>query len=396
MKFRLGLLFLLINLGLSFSSLAETVLIGLEQLGTPSIASFRVAQGSYRVLVNDKEILSKDQVHVVELKLDKAGILLLSNGKTYGPYRELKFRIDEWDSEFRVKSVQPKSKEHIYQDNLIVKLGKTGMVFINEVNIEKYVAGVVESEGGSNKPIEYYKVQSIISRTYMLANKRRHIFDGYHVCDKVHCQVYHGKSRFEAEIPKAAWATKGSVLVDSEIELITAAFHSNCGGRTSDSETIWSKPLSYLKSREDSFCLHQPHSHWEKSIESKAWLTYLEKKHKVSLEDKNSENELLSYFPSEKTRYFQAGDLKIPLTVVRSDWNLKSSFFTIYEDADSVRFTGRGFGHGVGLCQEGAMRMAELGFTYNEIIHFYYKDVHLIQLGVIDFFRDEEDSFIRH
>jgi len=396
MNLRSSLLLVFLFLGTGNFIKAETVLIGLEQLGTPYIASFRLAQGSYRVLASDKEILSKDQVHVVELKMDKNGITLLSNGKSYGPFKELKFRIDEWDSEFRLKAVQPKSKDHIYQDNLIVKAGKLGMVFINEVNIEKYVAGVVESEGGANKPLEYYKVQSIISRTYMLANKRRHIFEGYHVCDQVHCQVYHGKSRFDENIPQAAWETKGSVLVDGEIELITAAFHSNCGGRTSDSETIWTKPLSYLKSREDSFCLHQPHSHWEKSIESKSWLSYLERKHKVRLEDKSTEEAVLAYFPSEKTRYFQAGDLKIPLTEVRKDWKLKSSFFTIYEDADSVKFTGRGFGHGVGLCQEGAMKMAELGFSFNEIIHFYYTDVHLIQLSVIDFFRDEEDGFLLH
>lgn len=375
---------------------AETVLIGLEQLGTPSIASFKVNKGSYKLLQGDNEIMASGQFHVVELKSDGSGIRVLCNGKSYGPYSQLKFRIDEWDSEFRLRPVSPKKEEHRYQDNLIVKLVNGKMRFINEVNIEKYVAGVVESEGGSKKPEEYYKVQAIISRTYMLANKRRHIFEGYHVCDKVHCQVYHGMSRFEPKIPIAAWETKGSVIVDSEINLITAAFHSNCGGQTMDAEKVWSKPLPYLKSRRDSFCLQQPHSNWERSISRTDWLEYLNKKHRVSTDSLEEQQELVSYFPLEKEQYFQAGELSIPLKEIRYDWKLRSAFFNVHQDADSVRFTGQGFGHGVGLCQEGAMKMAELGFSYNEILHFYYKDVHIIQLSVIDFFRDEEDGFLNH
>lgn len=371
----------------------ETILVGLEKLGKPSTTTFRVSSGSYRLLVDEREILSSDQTHLLEFQSDERGLRVISGGKSYGPFSHFKLRIDEWDSEFRIKAVVPKGKEHVFQDNLIVKHKGNGMVFINEVNLEKYVAGVVESEGGKGHHPEYYKVQSIISRTYMLSNKRRHLVEGYHVCDKVHCQVYHGKSRFEPEIPKAAWATKGMVLVDSDIRLITAAFHSNCGGNTISSGEVWSKPLHYLQSKRDTFCLTQPHSHWEKGISRSDWLNYLSRKHDVGMDDSLHYTSALSYFPSEKTTHFGEGKLKIPLKDIRHDWNLRSAYFSIYEDADSVRFTGKGFGHGVGLCQEGAMRMALLGYGYNEILHFYYTDVHLIQLGVIEFFRDEDDVF---
>lgn len=399
MKTRVALgIFFFLAMQIAFSKItfAETVLIGLEQLGESTVATFRVNKGKYQVYSGEQTIANSDQFRMLELRSEPSGISVIINGHKKGPYKSLKFRIDSWDSEFKIKPQVPRKEEHRYQDNLIVKLRKGKMIFINEVNIEKYVAGVVESEGGRGKPMEYYKVQSIISRTYMLANKRRHIFQGYHVCDKVHCQVYHGQSRFEPLIPTAAWATKGSVIVDSNIQLITAAFHSNCGGQTMDAEKVWSKPLPYLKSRKDTFCLQQPHSNWEKSIPSNHWLDYLKKKHQVEIKEDTAKEDLMTFFPNSKEEFFLAGDLSIPLKEIRYDWNLRSAFFTIYEDVDSVRFTGQGFGHGVGLCQEGAMKMAELGFGYNEILHYYYKDVHLVQLSVIDFFRDEEDTFLNH
>ena len=62
--------------------------------------------------------------------------------------------------------------------------------------------------------------------------------------------------------------------------------------------------------------------------------------------------------------------------------------FSIKTENDSVKFTGNGFGHGVGLCQEGAMKMANIGYKYNEILQYYYTDIHLVNLSIIDFFKD--------
>jgi stage II sporulation protein D len=78
----------------------------------------------------------------------------------------------------------------------------------------------------------------------------------------------------------------------------------------------------------------------------------------------------------------------IPLKDIRKDWGLNSTFFDITEAGDSLRIMGRGFGHGTGLSQEGAMRMADLGFEYSDILHFYYNDVHIIDLKVLGFFKE--------
>jgi stage II sporulation protein D len=75
------------------------------------------------------------------------------------------------------------------------------------------------------------------------------------------------------------------------------------------------------------------------------------------------------------------------LKKVRNDLKLKSTFFSISEKDGYVVFTGRGFGHGVGLSQEGAMRMAKLGYNYKDILHYYYNDIHLIPLAALNFFK---------
>ncbi len=72
---------------------------------------------------------------------------------------------------------------------------------------------------------------------------------------------------------------------------------------------------------------------------------------------------------------YKAGSFSLPLKTIRSDLNLRSTFFSVYVSGDSVILKGRGYGHGVGLCQEGAMEMAAKGFSYRKIIRFYYSGV---------------------
>jgi stage II sporulation protein D len=75
---------------------------------------------------------------------------------------------------------------------------------------------------------------------------------------------------------------------------------------------------------------------------------------------------------------------------VREDLKLKSTFFSVTTTGEQVVLNGRGFGHGVGLCQEGAMHMARDGKSYIEILRHYYTDVHLVDVNTLDFFRDAE------
>lgn len=363
----------------------DVVRIGLYGGRSLNKAEVKVAKGSYQVVGDGKVVLELTSTKA--FTFTASGDLVVVNGGAARYKRVVVQRTGAGDT-FGLRAWLGTAlvKHTVYPDNLIVRARGGHVLVVNEVELDRYVEGVTEAESGKGHEPEYYNVQAIIARTYALSNLRKHATAGFHLCDEVHCQAYHGSARFEARIPEAVANTRDQVLVDPGIKLITAAFHSNCGGHTLNSEHVWSKPLPYLVGRPDTFCLVMPHSHWERSFKRSEWLAYLKKKSVVNGLPAGDSSLVLAYFPDRRQQFFADTTSSLRMTRVRSDWGLKSAFFVIEEEGDSVRFTGRGFGHGVGLCQEGAMRMAQLGHDCRSILHFYYRDVHIIDRRHIGFF----------
>ena len=289
---------------------------------------------------------------------------------------------------FRLKGRIPKSEERAYPGSLELTRAGSTFLMVATVPIEEYVAGVVQAEAGKDHWMEYYKLQAVSCRTYALANKRRHEGEGFEVCDGTHCQVFKGKN-VQDSIRQAVALTRDLVVVDSDIRLIHATFHSNCGGETMNAEDIWSKSEPYLVSTMDTFCLHAPHAVWEKSIPRTKWLGYLHKTYGVDTDDSNVVASVTDHDPACRELYLSNISPEVPLARVRKDFDLRSTYFSVHPQGDMVLLSGRGFGHGVGLCQEGAMRMAKDGFTYEAILHHYFANVHLVKLQNLDFFRDD-------
>jgi stage II sporulation protein D len=96
----------------------------------------------------------------------------------------------------------------------------------------------------------------------------------------VHCQAYYGMPR-DVNVFKATEATKGKVVVDENLNLITAAFHSNSGGQTANSEDVWGSRLPYLRSVNDTFSTKMPNAKWERKMAKEDWLSYLKLKQKA-------------------------------------------------------------------------------------------------------------------
>lgn len=311
-------------------------------------------------------------------------------GKVLGQFKEPRLTTKNADGVFRIYLLRPRKNERVYDDDLYVSAGANELKLVNRVDLEKYVAGVVEAESGKEKTLEFYKVQAIISRTYALNNLRKYWKEGFNLNDQVSSQVYYGKCRWEPQILVAVRITDGKVLVDSEMQLITAAFHSNSGGETVGSETVWSGPLPYLTSRMDEFSMYGKHTTWQKSVSKEKWLAYMADKYKLPIEDE-SVLEMAQNFDQPTREVFYIDPIfKIPLKDIRKDWQLKSTYFNVRPyTTDSLMIDGRGFGHGAGLSQEGAIRMGELGFSYEDILHFYYNDVHIVDLHTLQFFRVE-------
>lgn len=245
------------------------------------------------------------------------------------------------------------------------------LVLINISDVEKYVSGVVKAEGGSGKNLEYFKTQAIIARTYMYKYFDKHLTDRYNVCDNTHCQAFNGLSS-DTLLNRAALETQGLVILDKDSTLIIAAFHSNCGGETSSSENVWLSGQPYLRTVIDPYCLTSRSSTWEKSFSMNEWISYLRKSGYIGNVNNPS---LFNFLQKSRLADYKTGAFSIPLRSIRADLNLRSTFFSVFAEGDSVIFKGRGYGHGVGLCQEGAMEMAAKGFTYKQIIDFYYFSV---------------------
>jgi stage II sporulation protein D len=245
------------------------------------------------------------------------------------------------------------------------------LVLINTCDIEKYVAGVVKAEGGSGKNIEYFKSQAVIARTYMYRYFDKHLADRYNVCDNTHCQAFNGLST-DSILTKAALETRGLVLLDIDSTLIISAFHSNCGGETASSEDVWLISQPCLKSIKDPYCINSRNSTWEMSYSLEYWIQYLKK---LGYNGATDDPGLFNFIQESRVADYMAGSFSVPLKTIRNDLSLRSTFFSVFTEGDSVFIKGKGYGHGVGLCQEGAMAMASKGFSYQQIIDFYYSGV---------------------
>jgi stage II sporulation protein D len=133
-----------------------------------------------------------------------------------------------------------------------------------------------------------------------------------------------------------------------------------------------------------------PNAYWKKNIAKDEWFNYLKIKHKIPIESDDALIVALNFKNDNRKSFLEFENFKIPLKTVRTDLKLKSAFFDIDFDKENnnVIFSGRGFGHGIGLSQEGAIYMTKSGYSYKEVLNFYYQNIHIIDLKELHFFKE--------
>jgi stage II sporulation protein D len=272
------------------------------------------------------------------------------------------------------------SKTRTYEGDFSIKVQKGNLQLINEIDIETYLDGVVSCEGGPGHQKAYYQAQAVISRTYALRNRKRHQKDGYELCERVHCQSYLHKRTGSAIIDSAVNQTRSIVLLDQTGAYFPTFFHANCGGQTCEPQDVWNEQITGLKSFKDTFCVHTKQATWEKRIPLQTWTTFLVKNYGFPIEDSLSNKLLQSFKQPQRAAFYLHPVYGIPLRDLRDQFKLKSTFFDAVVEGQEMVLYGRGFGHGVGLCQEGAMQMAKKGYSYEQILRFYYGGAKLAQI----------------
>lgn len=248
--------------------------------------------------------------------------------------------------------------------------------------LEEYVAAVLVAESGGFENAEAQKAMAVVARTYALRFLGQHAKDGFDFCDTTHCQVFGWKGAF-ASVRSAVEATKGETLRYAG-KLAESYYHQNCGGMTAGAAEVWpdvSQP--YLTAHADRFCVTRGALLWETTLRVEAidralrsnlvvtptgWKRLLIVERTVS----GRAQRLKFDGGTSGNPFVSASTFRFAVNRALGWDKIRSNLFDVRSQPDGVVFSGRGSGHGVGLCQAGAEEMAREGMSYRDILDFYY------------------------
>ncbi len=244
------------------------------------------------------------------------------------------------------------------------------------IRIERYVEGVLAAEVPSDWPMEALKAQAVASRTFVmfkLQNRRQNKFDVY---ADIRDQSFKRKRKKSLRIEKAVKSTRGEILIFNG-KIAEALFHSSCGGYTANSKDVFGGRVPYLRSVKCGFCGERKKHSWIFKV-TRSELSSLLKKRGIAVGRRPAVRVVLRDFHGRAVKvavWGGGGRRVLGASAFRSllGYNrLKSTFFDVEMDENSIVFTGYGWGHGVGMCQWGARCLAEKGRGYRYILGYYY------------------------
>ena len=322
-----------------------------------------------------------------------------------------------FESPIRIFCEQLWLDDMVYEGEFILRVVDDRLVLNHLLPLEEYIAGVVPNEIGNYSPDEALKAQAVAARSHAvsLLLYNRHKKDGYDLCSSTHCQVYKGKYLRNEAIEDAVQATASQIMI-VEDRVADATYHSSCGGKTDSSRAIWNG--AYIPHLSGSVCIPEADSFdlsnetgasrwidspvdtsnmsswergtlsWERSISSSELARNLGIKNirSIRIIKRGESGRILSLMINDTHRL--DGEYRIR----QAFGMLPSSFFyfrghqskTIIYPGQSITLKGRGSGHGVGMCQVGALRQARSGETYTDILQVYYPNTLLSNTWIHD------------
>jgi SpoIID/LytB domain protein len=298
-----------------------------------------------------------------------------------------------------------------YFGRIIVAIDPDGLLtVVNEVPEDKLLAGLVPAEVSASFPDAVLRAQAVAARGVLLAKiGTRHGLAPYLLCASQHCQVYAGAGREDPRTTAAVEATRGEVLLRPDGDLVDPVYSASCGGVSEGNDPIWGGqpdpqlrprldqrtqgPLpgrseealrSFLQSRPAAFCATasgDPRFRWQVAHSPAEWgrvtaasgyrlgdITAIDVRERGP-SGRAIAIRLTGNGQSERPSV----DIRGELTIRRVLGGLRSSLFVVNTDEEGgLRITGGGFGHGVGMCQLGALGRAKAGQTYQQILSHYY------------------------
>ena len=269
-----------------------------------------------------------------------------------------------------------------YRGEIIIISDYVSLKVINKLNIESYLQGVLPKEINYKWPMSTLKAQAVAARTFVYKKIQENHKDIFHLDSSYLSQVYGGVNAERNRTNRAIKKTKNIVLTYNN-KIIYSFYHSSSGGYTASSSEVWKNGsnLNYLKAKNDPFSRNTPYDKWSFKISKDRFERILNLK--------RIENIKLSYTKSKRVKYIEIKARKKKIKMTGNDLRLKvgsrkvkSTMFRLKSRNGYFIFSGKGWGHGVGMSQWGAYYMGKNGYSYKQILKFYYNNIKLSEVKV--------------
>lgn len=304
----------------------------------------------------------------------------------YGVYNPSGTKVGTFTGPVRIKLQNPASyrltaKSLQYRGEFEVKKNATNQIaLINELDTESYLYGVVPKEMPSSWNLNALRAQAMAARTYSRANMGRRAAEGFDMYDSTEDQVYGGASGEATSTTTAVNDTRGTVMIYGGT-LINALFHSTAGGYTEHNENVFNQPAEpYLRGVATTWESASPSYNWTAKI------TNTDMQSKLNANPETAVGTLQAITPHDKGvsgRWLWVDIAGTQGTkTVRADTfrkavgagTVKSTLFTLTRSGTDWAFTGKGYGHGVGMPQYSAKGMGDAGYAFRKILRTFYTD----------------------
>lgn len=278
-------------------------------------------------------------------------------------------------------------KKRTYEGAIKLLVKGKKLLVINELYIDDYLQGVIPFEANPKWPLSSLKAQAIAARTYTIFRAIENSMQEFDVHSSVISQAYVGKKIKHERTDRAIIETEGAILLYKG-EVFPAFYHSTCGGQTARVDKVWPvKRHPSLSGVKCTFCEGSKHYIWKKQISLKEIEKKLKAKGfsvlgitKIDFKDfdKAGYAHTVVIYSREGKKVFNANEFRLWIGPEK----IKSTLITrasMLSDGYVV-LRGRGWGHGVGMCQYGMKRLGELGYDYREILSQYYPQSEIVRI----------------
>lgn len=319
------------------------------------------SKSNLKIITSDNQVVNDTNNKEIDVMFDGEKIFVKGNNFKLANFPQ--------DGAFLVSSSLPIYVDKIkrnYRGSISFRVNDGKLDIVNNVEIDDYLKGVLPKEMSPEFPMESLKAQALCSRSFAINNYNKFIKKGYNLDDTTRSQVYFGKDVEEKSTDTAVESTLGEVI-KYDGKVAETIFCASSGGYTVSSAEAWGgNSIPYLISKEDPYSTHP----WQYTLKSgdlkKLNLTDVYGA-KLELNNSNRVNNII-FNTSKGDRTILAKDFRSKI----GNTLIKSTLFDINCENGNVIISGKGYGHGVGMSQYGAVEMAKKGNTYKDIIDFYF------------------------